>query len=42
MIQLLFMFMFSKFDGSHSCIFVHNFVYFLIDNVIILIYICRG
>ena len=36
------MFMLSKFDGSHSCIFVQNFVYFLIHNVIILIYICVG
>ena len=39
---VLFMFMFSKFDGSHSCIFVYNVVYFLIHNVIILIYICGG
>ena len=27
------MFMFSTFDGSHSCIFVHNVVYFLIHTV---------
>ena len=35
MIQLVFfMFMFSKCDGSHSSIFVYNFVYFLIHYVI--------